>query len=352
MSLHRVWTRLSAALLVCAVAALALADRESAEFFADRGSDALRKRDHAEAIVQFKKALEEDAGYHPARLGLAEAYLADDQKDVGLVELRRFVGSVRGDEQAADEWKSELKKAERLLSRIDAVGSELEERLDEHRADLRKFARKWQKKDPAIAIRALRQALAIDPNDEDAIEMIEALGASPKGEPVQLFNGRNLDGFTEMAFPTWKVEEGYLVGELKDGAVVGRTEQLFEGDFDVIMEARIVKEHPGPSLYALAPCSDGLEGRYGLGALNGRIFWEESIDEDSDRDITFLPPSTFQKDEWNTFELRLRGDKAIAYLNGEELGVDERPERRMKGFVGLVVQNCVFQIRRLEVVPR
>lgn len=344
--------RCSVAALVCLVAAVALADREAAEFFHERGEEAARKREYAEAISQFHKALGEDATYHPARLSLAEALLEDDQREEGLVELRRFVDALRRDEAAREEWKSEFRQGERLLERLDELGTELRDRIDDHVRDLLRFARKWESKDPEIAIRALRQVLVLRPGHEDAVEQIEALGASPKGEAIPLFNGKNLDGFTEMGFPTWKVEEGLLIGDLKDGAVVGRTEELFEGDFDVIMEAKIVREHPGPSLYTLSPCSDGLDGRYSLGVLNGKVFWEESIDTESERDIDFAPPSSFRKDEWNIFELRLRGDKAIAVVNGEEIGVDERPDRRQKGFVALVVQNVVFSVRRLELVPR
>src|SRR5688572_15065244 len=84
-------TPLAAMLLALALAGGAAADRETAEFVAQRADKALQAKSWAEAESLYRKALEEDATLLRARMGLGEALLGSGQRAAGIAELRRFV---------------------------------------------------------------------------------------------------------------------------------------------------------------------------------------------------------------------------------------------------------------------
>src|SRR5262245_42001998 len=85
---------LAAAALVLA-AAVAAADRTSAKFFEERGDKAMAAKQYVDAEAHYRKALSEDATYHPARLGLANALAAEDKRDEAIAELRQVVADFK-----------------------------------------------------------------------------------------------------------------------------------------------------------------------------------------------------------------------------------------------------------------
>lgn len=340
---------LSAGLLV-ALAFPGHADRETAEFFADRGEKALKADDVSGAEEHFRRALEEDATFAPARFGLARTLIAAETRDDGIDELKRAVREL-GTETS---WKSAHAKARKLLDELDRSGVALRKLVDDHVAELVSFAKKWAKKDQDTAVRALRAALALAPGHPKAAEMIESFGLSAKGPPEPLFDGESMAGWMEMGPPTWKVDNGAIVGDVKDAAYIGRTERMFEGDFDVLMEARLAEAYDGPDFFALAPAHDGQDAHYSFGVLKGKLLFQEDLADGEDRELhNANPPNDFDPGDWHVYELRFRGSRVTALLDGEELAVDEeRPESKMRGFVGLKCQHCRFEVRRVEVVPR
>jgi len=350
MVMRRVLRLVLAVVLLLAVAAPVLADRETATFFADRGEKALKDQDASGAEEHFRRALEEDADYAPARFGLARALIAAEMREDGVAELKQAVTQLGGD----PDWKATLKKARKLLDEIDRVGAELRGLVDAHVADLVSFAKKWMKKDVDAAVRALRAALRLRPGHAKAAQMIESLGLSAKGPPQSIFDGATLSGWVDMGPPTWKAENGVIVGDVKEGAYIDRSEAMFEGDFDVLMEARLLESYKGPSYFALCPTFDGRDGHYALGVLKGKFLFQEDVDADTDREFyNANPPHDFETEDWHVYELRFRGKRVVALIDGQQIAVDsERPDARSGGFIGLTCQDCRIEIRRVEVVPR
>ena len=339
-----------AAAFLAAIILPAFADRATATFFSERGERALKEQDASGAEEHFRRALEEDAEFAPARFGLARALIAAEMRDDGLAELKQAVEELAGDPA----WKATRRKARKLLDDLDRSGAALRALVDAHVDELVSFARKWTKKDADTAVRALRAALQLHPGHAKATELIEALGLSAKGPPRSLFAGAGIPGWMEMGPPTWKFERGVIVGDVKDGAYIGRTEEAFEGDFDVLMEARLTKSYEGPSYFALAPAYDGRDAHYSFGVLKGKFLFQEDIDADTDREFyNKNPPHQFGAEDWHVYELRFRGKRVIALVDGQQIAVDEeRADPSGGGFIGLKVQNCQVEIRRVEVVPR
>ncbi len=350
MLMSRVIRFFVVAALLLAVSLPALADRETAGFFADRGEKALQAKDASGAEDHFRRALEEDETFAPARFGLARALIAAEMRDDGVVELKLAVEELAGD----PEWKSTLRKARKLLDELDRNGAALRALVDTHVEGLVALAKKWMKKDTETAVRALRSALSLRPGHAKASVMIESLGLSAKGPPRSLFDGSSMTGWMEMGPPHWKLEGGVIIGDAKDSAYIGRSEASFEGDFDVLIEARLAASHQGAPYFALVPAYDGRDANYSLGLLKGKFLFQEDVDADTERDFyNRNPPNDFEAEDWHVYELRFRGTRVIALVDGQQIAVDEeRADPSGGGFIGLKVQDCRVEIRRVEVVPR
>jgi tetratricopeptide (TPR) repeat protein len=345
-----------ALLALLAAAPAALADRATAEFFAGRGEKALQAKDWAGAEEHYRRSLQEDAGFHPARYGLAQALLGSGKTAPGIEELRKFSGDVRGDAGASAEWKALLARADRQLQDLDLAGAELRKVLDRYADDLAALARKWAPKDPATAARAARRILEIRPGDREATALLEKVGGSMKGPAVSLFNGRDFAEWDNPNTVVWTVEEGFIVGNARDGQYFARHTREFTGDFDVTLEARFLEERTGVPLLGVLSCFRGPYDRYYFGLLNRKVAFSDQEKDGEERTIAkrVLADVKTPVDPmgWNVYEVRFRGNEVTALVNGEVVGTDPRPARRDGGFVGVCVQDAKVAIRRLEVQPR
>lgn len=332
------------------------ADRGAAEFFASRGEQALKSKSWADAEEQYRRALGEDGTYLPARYGLAQALVGAGRTAPAVEELRAFVAAVGADASSPADWKAMARTAEKQLADIDASGAELRKILDRYADDLVALARKVLTKDPGTADRAARRALEIRPDDRQAAELIERMGGSVKGPPVQLLNGKDFANWEKARFPQWSVEEGFAIGDTRDGAFVIRSHEEFENDFDLVMEGRFVDERGGDPMMALLGTMQGEYDYYCLGILNRKITVFEGTGEGKRRDLCRIPLSEFRGSfdmaDWNRFEIRYRGAEVEFLVNGTSVAKEARPESRRKGFVGLYIQDARIAFRRVEAQPR
>lgn len=135
-------------------------------------------------------------------------------------------------------------------------------------------------------------------------------GEAQWGEPIELFNGTDLTGWTTSGDNSqWVVEDGILINKEKGANLI--SEQKFE-DFKLVAEFRYA-EGGNSGIY--------LRGRY-----------EVQI-EDSPKDkhpgslyfggvYGFLAPSemaTLGPNEWNTYEITLRGRMVTIVANGKTI---------------------------------
>jgi tetratricopeptide (TPR) repeat protein len=344
-------------LLLLLGSAPALADRPAAEFHATRGDKALQEKDWALAEENFRKALTEDASFHPARYGLSQAHLGAGRSPPGIEELRKFVTGVKADATAPPAWKLLVVKAEKQLKEIDASGADLQKVLDRWADDLVAIARKAAAKDPSTAKRAARRALELRPGDKGAAEVLEKLGESAKGPPVVLFNGKDLKNWAQAEFPYYQVVDGYLMGQVREGARHLYADYPVEGDFDIRMEARVLEEPvDGDSVMTLLLYRSGSHDYLSLGIINRKAYFMDSTSS-SEKVIFLRKPIaelkvSFDPEQWTTYEMRFRGDSVLAVVNGEVLATEKRTERMKGGFVGINVQRAKAAIRKVEVQPR
>ena len=348
---------LAAALAALALASLAFADRETAAFSAGRGDKALAAKKYDEAETLYRKALEEDATYLPARYGLAQAFVGAGKSAGAVEELRKFVEEARANSALPAEWKPLVAKAEKQLGELDAAGAALQKIMDGYADALVDLAQRWSAKDSGVAERALRRALAVRPGMPRALELLDKMGKSPTGETVDLFNGTDLSGWEFAHAPTTQAIDGQLVVDTRDKGITIRSGPMFEGNFDVRMEAKVLEEYPGLSVCELLPCWKANFDHYFLGIEKDSVVFLEQLGESSkERPIWSALQKNMKKPfdakDWHTYEVRLRGLETTALVDGEVVAKDPRPERRNGGFVGILVQNARVAIRKIQVDRR
>lgn len=346
---------LLAALLL--FAAPAVADRQAAQFFAGRGDKALQAKDWAGAEEQYRKSMDEDASFLPARYGLSQALFGKGDAAAATEELKGFVEALRADTAAPSEWKSLLAKAEKQLQDLDASGVALRKILDRWADELVLLARRTAPKDPVTARKAARRALDLRPGDRGAEDVLARLGDSAKGPPAELFAGGDASKFDRLEFPHWQVLGGNIVGDVRGGSRQIRSVELFGGEFDLKVEARVVEAREGSDFSLLALATYRGEWDYvGVGLMNRKVYFVERNSKD-DRKVYMRKEiaewkAPFDPSEWATYELRFRDAMITALINGTVVGEEARPEGRKDGFAGVLVQNGTVAFRRIEVQRR
>jgi tetratricopeptide (TPR) repeat protein len=342
-------------LLAAAPTAPVWADRSAAEFFHQRAEKALRAKRYAEAEADYARALAEDATLHPARLGLGEALLGLGRRDAA-VECFRAVAAEAEAGRAQAPAADLVAKARKRLKELDAAGAALDALVDAHVASLIDVAGRWAGKDPDLAEAALRDVLRLRPSEKRASSMLEKMGKAPSGQWTAAFDGKSLTGWVWMNPPTWQVTDGTLVADVRDAAVIGRSEGRWKGDFDVRMEARLLEARAGGTYFALL---GALKEEYVLTAFgihDEQVALKEWHGESREREVFAARHAglkrPFDPKDWNVYELQFRKDKIRAVVNGEVLSTIGRDPVRDEGHVGLKVQNCKVAFRRIDVLQQ
>ena len=345
---------LIATLLLAALPALA--DRQAAQYFSGRGDKALASKDWTGAEENFRKALDEDATFRPARYGLAQALVGLGRPAEAVEELKTFVAEVRAEPAPPPEWKALLAKAEKQFADMDAAAAEIRKIVDRYADELVALARKWAEKDPGTAELAARRALQLRPNDVRAAEILQRVEDVPKGAPVAVFNGIDLKDW-EGELDGYRVESGALVGEASVVAKVIRSKASFKGDYDVRMEAKLEVENKGEdAIFCLLGSFRGNGDFNALGVINRKIYFYDRTSAKDRRIMVKTPIAEWKADfdptQWNVYEFQFRGDDITTTVAGQAVGTDARGDRRREGFVGLFIQGGKFQVRKIEVQVR
>jgi predicted Ser/Thr protein kinase len=171
-------------------------------------------------------------------------------------------------------------------------------------------------------------------------------GPPPPEEPgwVQLFNGRNLDGWTnpKNVFESWKVEKGVLIGT-GDNAFL-RSERGPYADFRLRMEAKYVGGTAGLVLREQSPdvagagyvCSmeNNREGDFNTGAV--------AIMPTKNLMASFAVPKQVltQSDQWFKLEVIANGNRIQTFVDGKKAVnfVDIHNDFK-EGFIALIVRG-------------
>ena len=170
---------------------------------------------------------------------------------------------------------------------------------------------------------------------------------------VELFNGKNLEGWTQHnGTATYKVEDGTIVGTTSEGSPNSFmcTKKNY-GDFELEFEVKVADELNsgcqirsqqkdgdgrvnGPQVEIEASGKNGAEAGYVYGEATGRG-WLTPEDR--------LKPHKNMKDgEWNKFRIVAKGPRFQTWINGkqiEDLTDEAIYKTHPTGFIGLQVHG-------------
>ncbi len=341
--------------LLLAFAGSVRADRETAEFQAKRADKALKDRTWDAAADLYRKALQEDPTYLPAKAGLAEALAGAGKTQEAVETLRQIVDDAERQKPLPPAWGDLAAKARKRLDDLDTAGAALDAIGTKYADDLVALAARCAKADPVLAEKALRRALRAAPGHAKATDLAKKMGLSPGAGGEPLFDGKSVAAWSGATGRIWSVVNGALVGDVADGAYEIHPEVDVSGDFDVALEGRLVEGHAYP-LLALQACLAADEACYKFGFVKESVFLDEKrgpAEEDKRRVFSVLFRNLkrpFDPKEWNVFELKFKGDEVTAWIDGVVVGKDRRSKERTGGFVSVVVQDAKAEVRRLEIV--
>jgi hypothetical protein len=167
---------------------------------------------------------------------------------------------------------------------------------------------------------------------------------------VALFNGKNLEGWTQRnGTATYRVEDGAIVGKTAEGSPNSFlcTDQTY-GDFELMFEVKVDSRlNSGVQIRSRTRCGDpqgrvnGPQVEIATHGRAGYIYGEAAggwMTPDEDRQ----PHTHFRKDKWNQYHVVAFGDRIQTWINGQpvsDLVHPQRFESHPEGFIGLQVHG-------------
>ncbi len=184
-----------------------------------------------------------------------------------------------------------------------------------------------------------------------------------KGDFKSIFNGKNLDGWTQKnGTATYRIEKGAIVGKTKEGSPNSFlcTDKLY-GDFELQFEVKLINDElnsgvqirsqtkelndkeksrgdkfgrvNGPQVEIEATKEKGAESGYVYGeAIGGWMTPKEKL----------IPHKNFKNGKWNKYRILAKGPVIKTWVNGNQvsdLKDEEKYKSHSKGFIGLQVHS-------------
>ncbi|TWU19575.1 3-keto-disaccharide hydrolase [Allorhodopirellula heiligendammensis] len=176
------------------------------------------------------------------------------------------------------------------------------------------------------------------------------LTAADSDDFVELFNGENLQGWTQRnGTATYRVEGDEIVGKTAEGSPNSFlcTDKQY-GDFEMTFDVKL-----DPGLNSGVQIRSQTAGDDPMGRVNGPqveisydkmagyVYGEAAggwMTADADREPTDL----FKQGQWNSYRVVANGDRIQTWINGTQVSDLSHPERfasHPKGFIGLQVHG-------------
>lgn len=177
---------------------------------------------------------------------------------------------------------------------------------------------------------------------------------------VDLFNGENLDGWTQRnGTATYRVEDGVIIGTTAKGSPNSFlcTDKLY-GDFELKFEVKLDRGL-NSGVQIRSQTKDGKPGgrvngpqvEISLDKMAGYVYGEAAggwMTPDEDR----KPHDTFKDREWNSYHVVAVGNHIETWINGvpiSDLTHEERYRSHPTGFIGLQVHSIPAEKGPFEV---
>lgn len=180
--------------------------------------------------------------------------------------------------------------------------------------------------------------------------LVAGLSLADQPGTVNLFNGKNLDGWSQRnGTATYRIEGDAIVGKTSEGSpnsflCTTKSYGDFELEFDVKVDPRL---NSGVQIRSQS-IDDKPEGRVNgpqveisLDGMAGYVYGEAAggwMTPDADR----KPHQYFKDGEWNTYRIVAQGNRIQTWINGNpvsDLTHEEKFKTHPSGFIGLQVHG-------------
>ena len=212
------------------------------------------------------------------------------------------------------------------------------------------------------------------------LELITASLLCLAGQPIELFDGTSLDGWSGNS-NNWSVEQGMIVGVTRPGDPIAHNEYLYwdgiASDFVLEMNIRVLGGNTGIQYRSQPRGMNDVEGyqadldadNHYTGALyetNGRGLMSRRGQrrayhfQDNRRDMGNFPSvdtPPIKPHEWNRYRITADGARLVHEINGRMMSevIDEDPERRRdEGRIALQLHTgepMRIEVRDISIQP-
>ncbi len=176
-----------------------------------------------------------------------------------------------------------------------------------------------------------------------------------QAQKIQLFNGKNLDGWTIYGTEKWYVEDGNLISESgpdKEYGYLG-TNEYYK---DFILTVEFLQESNGNSGVFIRSTVDGVKVKGWQVEVAPSGQHTGGIYESYGRGWLIKPEAEKEKvlkeGEWNKMKIKVKGGRVTSWLNGTKM-VDIEDDKIAEGEGGVALQihsggNIKVRWRNLE----
>ena len=182
------------------------------------------------------------------------------------------------------------------------------------------------------------------------IALTSSLATAAEHGFVDLFNGKNLDGWSQRnGTATYRVEGDSIVGKTSEGSPNSFlcSDKLY-GDFELKFDVKVDRELNSGVQIRSQSVGDTPEGRVNgpqveisLDGMAGYVYGESAggwMTPDADRKAH----QTFKDGEWNSYHVVAYGNTIQTWINGQQISDlthEEKFKTHPKGFIGLQVHG-------------
>jgi len=345
-------------------------DRTVAAALVEQGKKALAKKSWTDAVTLFKKALQESPELIEAEYLRAQALeKGGGSKAEAVAAYRSFLEMLEHTPDAAKDVQALKPQAEKRILALAAGESEIQKLDDAFATQLLQFAKKYQSKDKAIAIEAMRLLLATKPDHAEAAELYKSLDGPPlegaAGAPAaKAAAGAAVDTpFGKLKIKTWhdfiadrafdapdvvKYEGEGLVVDLKGGKLVKVTNAPDLGKRYVIdVEFRVIEEKERGwfvgALFGLNADSDMFTA---FAQKTTTVVNHGNWKTGPGPDMLSEPMKGGDPGAWRRLGVKVDGATVELWLDGKRAGSAKATDRTdLAGDVGLAQQRCKAEYR-------
>jgi len=329
-----------------------IADEEAAQFFTARGREALANQKFKAAKEHFEKALSEQDGFLPARVGFAEALAGLGEKEEAVRLLTRCLER-EAEPGLTGENLEAVKRARTRLLDLDPLGLDYLLLIRNFQKQVLALAEEHREKDPDLAQFSLERLLLVDPECMAARKFLHELKASAGTAQAEtgrreLFDGKSLEGWT--AGSAWTVLAGRLVGRAGDGERIIWSDRGASGNFAAEFEMRTAEEASSTSTptAVIGVGFTSTSRRYNIVILPDSVSLEfEDGEQRSELRMAQLPDA-FSSRKWSTYRLVVKGKKLTVLVNGSPvLSHQASDPGTFDGAVFMMAQHLTIEVRRV-----